>query len=89
MEGHEIIEAVKNINQSNELVLHSHGSKLVFKNVINGISIMSVRSKEDETIVMIPYDKVEEDDMGNVTLCFDDRIRGIMDPRGVNKIWGL
>ena len=89
MESHEIIEAVQNMDQSNDLVLHSHGSKLVFKNVIDGISIMSVRSKDNETIVMIPYDKIEEDGTGNITLNFDNRIRGIIDPRGVSKVWGL
>lgn len=89
MKGDEMIEAVSKVGRDTDLVLHSYGSRLVFKEVIDGISMMSVRSKDDETIVMIPYDKIEEDDKGHVMLMFNDTIRGIMDPKGVNKIWGL
>ena len=84
-----MIKAVNEVRSGNDLALYSHGNKLVFKEIVNGISMMSVQSMDYETIIMIPYDKVEADDHGNVMLMFNDAIRGIMDPKGVNKIWGL
>ena len=89
MDSEEMIIAVNSVKPGEDLALHSHGNKLIFKEIVNGISMMSVQSQSNETIVMIPYDKAECDDHGNVMLMFNDAIRGIIDPKGVNKIWGL
>lgn len=89
MKGSEMIEAVKSVNKNIDLILHSHGNRLVFREVVDGISMMSVRSADDEVIITVPYDKIEEDEKGHVMLMFNDTVRGIMDPKGVNKVWGL
>lgn len=89
MDSEEMITAVNDVKSGKDLALYSYGNKLIFKEIVNGISMMSVQSQNNETVVMIPYDKAEEDDHGNVMLMFNDTIRGIMNPKGVNKIWGL
>ena len=89
MNSEEMITAVNSVKSGNDLALHSHGTKLIFKEIMNGISMMSVQTQNNESIVMIPYDRAEADDHGNVMLMFNDAIRGIMDPKGVSKIWGL
>jgi hypothetical protein len=89
MNSEEMITAVNSVKSGNDLAFYSHGNKLIFKEIANGISMLSIQSQSNETIIMVPYDKAEEDGHGNVMLTFNDTIRGIMNPKGVNKIWGL
>lgn len=89
MNSEEMVMAVNSVKSSNDLALHCHGNKLIFKELINGVLMMSVQTQNNESIVMIPYDRAESDDHGNVMLMFNDAIRGIIDPKGVSKIWGL